>query len=217
MLTSILDSKKNKGKISMIFFLCFWFLLISPLHTKQQEKQATQVKNKSLKLAPSNTLFTGFHYKGGWMSYPEADGFGNKWILSVGYDIGLMNYLYLGAELQPYFRNFSYGDLSHSSFSTNLFIHIRGGINLGEIFRKLKFLKLQAGLGPGIEFSNTSIESEGLSGSDLNVRPAWHLVYGVEIILKKVNIILEFQTIHVAVPDISPDPSYRFVMVGIRF
>jgi hypothetical protein len=42
-------------------------------------------------------------------------------------------------------------------------------------------------------------------------------MFGFEVALKNLNLILEIQTVKISVPETSPDAAQHFLMLGIRF
>jgi opacity protein-like surface antigen len=190
--------------------------------TEESKRQkAIDRPAKTRKAAPaaaagSEKLFSGFYTKFGYRTKP-AGGFGDRWLLSLGKDWGINPFLAAGFELQPYFRSFSDAEFSSSTLGANLFGNAKGGVNIGRFMEKLKFLTPYAGFGLGVAFATSSSKfgSEKVSSTDFNF--AWHMMFGIEVILKGMNAILEFQILKVSFPDIDPDPTQYFWMIGIRF
>ena len=71
----------------LIFLIVITFLLIQPVLGEEKEE----------------VLFSGFSFKIGLMTSPEAEGFMKKWILAFGTDYGINEYLSWGWEVQPFF------------------------------------------------------------------------------------------------------------------
>lgn len=166
--------------------------------------------------AHDEKLFSGFSAKFGLMTSPAAS-FGDRWLLAFSYDKGLHPFLTAGLELQPYFRHFADAELSDSTFGANLFLNAKGGVNIGRFTESLKFLTPYAGFGLGgaFAFSSSKFADEKVSRTNFNF--AWHMMFGVEVALKKMSAILEFQILKISLPEIDPDPSQCFWMLGIRF
>jgi opacity protein-like surface antigen len=185
-----------------------------------QQHPANRLARKS-KTPPSavrmdEKLFSGFFAKFGLMTTPAAS-FGDKWLLDFGKDWGINPFLAAGFELQPYFRSFSDSGFSDSTLGANIFVNAKGGVNLGRFVETLKFLSPYIGFGLGSAFAASSSKFGTEKVSSTNFYFAWHLMFGVEVVLKKMSAILEFQIIKIAVPEISPDLAQHFLMLGIRF
>lgn len=163
-------------------------------------------------------LFSGFYAKLGLLTSPKVDGLGDRWLLDFGRDWGILNpFLAAGFEVQPYYRHFSSGDFTDSILGANIFANAKGGVNIGRFVEKLNFLTPYAGFGLGGAF----IKSSSKLGEDkfgrTNFYFAWHLLFGFEVALKRMDLILELQTVKVSVPETSPDAAQHFLMVGLRF
>lgn len=195
----------------------------SKKEVKQSVKKAKQkkvVKKKSTIKFEQEKLFSGFYLKGGTMTSPKVDGFGDKWIFALGFDKPIGSYLTWGLEFQTYYRNYSVDsfDFTMHSLASNIFLNVKGGINLGKFIKKLKFLTLYGGLGVGTSLSFSYIDFSGVSSTDFATRFAWHYMFGGEISLGKMNIILEIQGVKVIDPDIDPSTmSLNYLLVGLRF
>jgi len=186
----------------------------------KKPEQVKVVKKKNIIKFDQDKLFSGFYLKGGLMTSPEADSFGDKWIIALGFDKPIGSYMSWGLEFQPYYRNFSEEafDLTLHNLSMNVFVNFKGGINLGKFFEPLKFFTLYGGLGVGTSLSFSYVDIAGLSGTDFAAHFAWHYMIGSEISLGKMNLILEIQGVKVIDPDIDPSTqSYGYFMLGIRF
>ena len=195
----------------------------SEKEVKQSVKKAKQkkvVKKKSTIKFEQEKLFSGFYLKGGTMTSPKMDSFGDKWIAVLGFDKVIGKYMAWGLEFQPYYRNFSEAsfDLSFHNLSMNIFVNFKGGINFGKFFEPLKFFTLYGGVGVGTSLSFSYIDFEGVSSTDFAAHFAWHYMIGSEISLGKMNLILEVQGVRVIDPDIDPSTiSLGYFMIGIRF
>jgi len=165
---------------------------------------------------PVEKLFSGLSAKFGIMTQPAAR-FGDRWLLAIGYDKGINPFLAAGLELQPYFRSFSDADFSDTTIGANLFLNAKGGVNIGRFAESLKLLTpyLGVGLGGAMAFSSSKSGSEKVSDFAFNF--AWHMMFGIEVELKGMSAILEFQILKVSLPDINPDPTQYFWMFGVRF
>lgn len=167
-----------------------------------------------------NQLFSGFYVKLGQMTSPKMDSFGEKWIADFGFDSPIGKYAAWGLEFQPYLRSLNADSIGFSStwIVTNIFLNVKGGFNIGQLFEPLKLLTLYIGAGPGVELSYSTTDYQGITGSSFNTRFAWHIVYGVEVSLGKMDIIIEFQDNKVINPDVDPSTqSSKFFLFGIRF
>jgi opacity protein-like surface antigen len=161
-------------------------------------------------------LFSGLAVKFGIMTTPAAR-FGDRWLLAFTFEKGINPFLTAGLELQPYFRSFSDAEISDSTVGANLFLNAKGGVNIGRFVESLRLLTPYAGFGLGMAFAASSSKSgsEKVSRTDFNF--AWHLMFGLEVVLKKLSLIYEIQIIKISVPETNPDPSRYFMMLGIRF
>jgi opacity protein-like surface antigen len=176
-------------------------------------------KNKAAppKVHISEKLFSGYYAKFGLQTSPKTIGFGDRWLLDLGRDWGINPFLAAGLELQPYFHHISAASLSMSIIGANLFVNAKGGVNIGRFVEKLKFLTPYIGFGLGGVFASTSSTFENEKASRTNFYFAWHLMFGFEVALKNLNLILEIQTVKISVPETSPDAAQHFLMLGIRF
>jgi len=104
-----------------------------------------------------------------------------------------------------------------STMGANLFVNAKGGVNIGRFVEKLNFLTPYIGFGLGGAFASTSSTFENEKASRTDFYFAWHLMFGLEVALKKMSVILELQTVKIAVPETSPDAAQHFLMLGIRF
>jgi opacity protein-like surface antigen len=200
-------------KITILLTLLVVLCLINPA----VEMKKPVKKGKAVATAKAEEkLFSGYFAKFGLMTSPPAS-FGDKWLLDGGRDWGINPYLSVGGEIQPYYRHFSDSQLSDSTLGANLFVNAKGGVNIGRFVEKLDFLTPYIGFGLGGSFAHSSstFDGEKVSGTRFNF--AWHLMFGFEVALKKMRLMLEFQTVKVSVPDVSPDAGQHFIMVGIRF
>ena len=195
-----------------IFLLMFMVLsqinpALESTKSKAKRKAAAKAEEK---------LFSGYFAKFGLMTTPPAS-FGDKWLLSFGRDWGINPYLSVGGEIQPFFRHFSDSQLSDSTLGANLFVNAKGGVNIGRFVEKLNFLTPYIGFGLGGSFAHSSSTFDGEKVSSTRFNFAWHLMFGFEVALKKIRLMLELQTVKVSVPETSPDAGQHFIMVGIRF
>ena len=89
---------------------------------------------------------------------------------------------------------------------------------MGILLEKLKFLTVYLGGGPGVSLSYLHTDYQGVTGSQFDVMFAWHIVYGLEVGLGKMNIVVEFQSNKVINPDADPSTqSSRCFLIGLRF
>jgi len=184
----------------------------------EKEKEAPKVVKKTK--GTVDYLFKGFYLKGGWMTKPKVDSFGDKWVLDLGFDTPIGKYLTWGLEFQPYFRSFSDDVFDFTTYNlvTNIFLNVKAGINLGILWDKIDFMTVYFGGGPGVSLSYIYADLEGSTRSQFDVFFAWHIVYGVEFKLGKMNIIAEFQSNKVINPDFDPSTeSASYFLLGLRF
>jgi hypothetical protein len=162
-------------------------------------------------------LFSGSFAKFGSQTYPPVSTFPNRWLLGLGKDWGINPFLAAGFELQPYYRHSAVLDLSNSTFGANIFVNAKGGVNVGRFVESLKILTpyIGFGLGGAFSFSSSKAGSARVSRADLYF--AWHMMFGLEVVLKKMSAILEFQSVKISVPAIDPDYAQYVLMLGIRF
>ena len=177
---------------------------------------------KKSKATPANArasekLFSGYYAKFGLQTSPKTSGFGDRWLLDLGRDWGINPFLAVSLELQPYYHHTAHTEFSMNTMGANLFVNAKGGVNLGRFGEKLKFLTPYAGIGLGGAFASSSskLGEEKFSSSDFNF--AWHLVFGFEVALKNLSVILEIQTVKISVPELDPDQAQHFLMLGVRF
>jgi len=191
----------------------------------EKEKLKAQEKKSDLKVVKKkkdkqDILFKGFFTKFGYMTSPKVDSLGDKWVVDLGFDSPIGQYATWGLELQPYFRSYSAPliNFTASNLVTNIFLNVKGGINLGQLWDKLKIMTIYLGGGPGVSLGYLYSDFAGVTGSQFDVFFAWHIVYGAEFKLGKMNIIVEFQSNKVINPDIDPSTqSSRYFLVGLRF
>jgi opacity protein-like surface antigen len=190
------------------------FVLLSQINPAAETKKP--VKKTKAAAKTGEKLFSGCYAKFGLMTTPPAS-FGDKWLLDVGRDWGINPYLAVGGEIQPYYHHFSDSGFSDSTLGANIFANAKGGVHIGRFVKELDFLTPYIGFGLGGAFANSSSTLGTEKVSRTNFYFAWHLLFGVEVALKKMRLMLEFQTVKVSVPEISPDTGQHFIMIGIRF
>ncbi len=191
----------------------------------EKEKLKAQKKKLDLKVAEKDKedpeiLFKGFFLKGGYMTNPKVESIGDKWVADLGFDSPIGKYATWGLEFQPYFRSYSADLINFTAYNlvTNIFLNVKCGINLGRLWNKLKIMTVFLGGGPGVSLSYLYTDYNGITGSQFDVMFAWHLVYGAEFQLGKMNIIVEFQSNKVINSDLDPSTqSSNFVLFGLRF
>lgn len=196
----------------------------------EQEKPARQTEKKAepepqaragkkpARPAPqsSDVLCQGLSARFGLMTAPAAS-FGDRWLLSLAWDKGFSPYFAAGLELQPYFRGFSDAEFRSSTLAANLFLKAKAGVNLGRLVEKLDFLTPYAGLGLGAALAATSSSFQNQKISQFDVNFAWHLLLGLELNLKSIDLIVEFQALKVSIPELEPNITQYFLMLGFRF
>ncbi|MEN8222067.1 MAG: SH3 domain-containing protein [Acidobacteriota bacterium] len=184
----------------------------------QKEKEAPKVMKKTKGIV--DYLFKGFYLKGGWMTKPSVDSLGDKWVADLGFDSPIGKYATWGLEFQPYFRSFSADSIDFTAYNlvTNIFLNVKGGISPGLLWDKLDFITVFLGAGPGVSLGYLYTDFEGVTGSQFDVMFAWHIVYGAEFRLGKMNIVVEFQSNKVINTDVDPSTqSANYFLIGLRF
>lgn len=170
----------------------------------------------SARATASEKLFSGLAAKFGFRTNIPGR-FGDRWLLALTYEKGINPFLAAGLELQPYFRSFSTAGYSDSTLGANLFLNAKGGVNIGRFVESLKFLTPYVGFGLGTAFISSSSEFGGSKVGSTDLNFAWHLMFGFEAALKKLGLIFEIQMLKVSVPEIDPDPTQGWIMLGVRF
>lgn len=177
---------------------------------------------KQKHLAAGDGLFRGTYVKFGLMTSPDADGFGDKWIAAIGFDRMIMPYLAWGLEFQPYVRSAKHPNFKYTSFTSNLFLHAKGGYPVGKLIKAkaLRFiapLKAFAVIGAGTELSVTALTFPDDDDTQFKARFAWHLVFGFEYAIGKGGLILEIQPVRVIHSELEPSSiKYSYILLGIR-
>ena len=157
----------------------------------------------------------GFFVEGGLMISPKTDSFADKWLLGIGFDKGINPYISLGMEFQPHIRSVSEFKLTY--ISANLFVNVRGGINLGQLTPALKFWTPYVGFGPGTALSFTHVSNPGGSYNKFQANFAYHFTIGSEFALGSKGLFVEYQIVRVSQPNVDPDGSCSFLVAGLRF
>jgi len=160
-------------------------------------------------------LLAGFFVEGGLMISPKTESFADKWLLGIGFDKGINPYISLGMEFQPHIRSVSEFKLTY--ISANLFVNVRGGINLGRLAPALKFWTPYVGFGPGTALSFTHVSNPGGSYNKFQANFAYHFTIGSEFALGSKGLFVEYQIVRVSQPNVDPDSSCSFLVAGLRF
>jgi hypothetical protein len=192
--------------------------LLEPEEKAVQRKRAKVPASRGWE--PEEKLFSGLSLKFGLMTSPKGANFGNKWILGIGFDKGLNRYLALGLELQPYLRSYSNASVPDASLSligTHAFLNVKAGANMGQFVPFLKFWKPYFGLGVGGMFESHKVKYQTLSDSLFKAYFAWHWMLGSEFVLKKIDLIFEYQAVKFSIPNVDPAFFIHFLMFGVRF
>ncbi|MCK5059442.1 MAG: hypothetical protein KAT34_22525 [Candidatus Aminicenantes bacterium] len=203
--------RQEKLTFIIVFLTFIVFSLVQPVSA---EGQGTST--------PKENLFSGLSLKFGWMTKPNVEGLGDKWIASIAFDKKIRPYLAWGLECQPYFRGYKGGDIKTSLIAGNVFLNAKGGYPIGKLINMkalwfLKPLKLYGGLGAGVELSNISVTIEGESYNDFNLHFAWHMIFGVEYALPKISFIVEYQPVRVIDKNLEPSTiKSSYLFLGIR-
>ena len=187
------------------------------VRTQPRAQQPVSYEPERPRVAPPSQegISTGFFLKFGWMTKPDAGGFGYSWLSAVGMDFSLAPNFTLGIEVQPAIR--SYSDLDLTEIPVMAFVNGKGGINLGSLWRVLRVVNLFGGVGVGAEASFSTFKNEGQSYSNFDVKLAYHLLFGAEINLKSLALIAEYQITQVSDPAVDPDFWRHYWLFGIRF
>jgi len=188
--------------------------------TKYRELPPTFEKKQAFR-TKQDKLFSGSYLKGGIIQKPKTEKFSDKWFISWGFDKPIGKYMTWGLEIQPYYRSIgnSYTDsISIKTISSNVFLNIKAGVNLGQFVNAIKFLTIYAGGGIGSNLSFTHVEWDGIKSDQFNTNFAWHIVFGTEINLGSLDLIFEIQNNKVILKDVKPaTQSYSLLFIGIRF
>lgn len=135
-------------------------------------------------------------------------GFGDHWLASFGFDLGIGRHFGIGLELQPYYKNNS--DIDLSVLQLDVFVNAKLGF-------KFWFFTLYGGGGIGPDFTFASTEIEGQSFSKFKTMLAYHGILGLAVNIGRIAIVFEFQPILISDPNLDPDTWGRFFFVGLRF
>jgi hypothetical protein len=92
----------------------------------------------------------------------------------------------------------------------DVFVNAKLGVKLG-------FLSLFGGGGIGPDLYYSTGEIEGETFSEFKTMLAQHVLAGVELDLKFVGLIFEYQMIMVSDPSVDPDSWSQFFLVGLKF
>ncbi len=189
--------------------------------TKKKSKKRKPKKIKRKRIGhQQEKLFSGIFLKGGFMTSPSGVGLGESWISGIGFDSSIGKYLTWGFELQPYTRSITIPAISttFSSIAGNVFLNIKGGINMGKIINALRSMNLYLGAGAGTQLLYQSVKYSGASDSEFMANFMWHILFGAEFDIGKLNLIVEWQFDKTIVKNLDPSTvSTTFLMFGIRF
>jgi hypothetical protein len=161
-------------------------------------------------------IVSGSVLKFGWMTSPDAGGFGNAWIASFGFDKGLGRDVGLGLEIQPAIRNYS--DIDLKMIPVMGFVNLKAGLNLGDLLPVLKFLNVVGGGGLGAEavFSSIGIDGGG-TVTNFKMNFAFHLLGGLELDLGSLRLIVEYQMAQVRDSRVDSSAFRNYLLFGLRF
>ncbi len=165
-------------------------------------------------------LFSGFYLKGGLITKPKVTDIWNGWILDLGFDSSIGKYLTWGIEFQPYFRTNSNSSINLNEYSvtTNIFLNLKGGVNLGTLWESVKFLTVYVGGGIGGSLNYIHINNNGTTDSEFKTLLVWHIICGTEVNIGKTNMVVEFQINKFIDPAISwVAYTTNSLLVGLRF
>jgi len=165
--------------------------------------------------SPQARLIAGPFVKFGWQHKPDPGGFNYAWIASLGFDKGISRNFALGLEIMPAYRN--YADIDLSILPVKGFVNLKAGENLGRLWSKIGFITLYGGAGAGVEASFAKAEFEGEVFTNFDVLFAYHFFFGLELDIRAVRLLVEYQLIQVPDPNVDPNYFGHYVMFGIRF
>lgn len=158
-----------------------------------------EVKEARVKVRSHDKLVSGSFIK---------YGFGDHWLASFGFDLGIGRHFGIGLELQPYYNNYS--DIDLSVLQMDIFVNAKLGF-------KLWFFTLYGGGGIGPDFTFANTEIEGQSFSKFRTMLAYHGIVGLALNIGRIAVVLEFQPIMISDPNLDPDTWGQFFFVGLRF
>jgi len=161
-------------------------------------------------------IVSGTFLKFGWQTSPDAGGFGNAWLASFGFDMGLGRNLGVGLEIMPAVRNYS--DIDLKMIPVLGFVNLKAGLNLGSLLPVLKFLNVVGGGGLGAE---AVFQSIGVDGGEtvthFQANFAYHLLGGIEIELGSLRLLAEAQLAQVSDSRIEGSGMRSLLLFGLRF
>jgi hypothetical protein len=135
-------------------------------------------------------------------------GFGDHWLASFGFDLGIGRHFGIGLELQPFYSN--YPEIDLSVLQLDVFVNAKLGF-------KLWFFTLYGGGGIGPDFTYANTEIEGQSFSKFKTMLAYHGILGLALNIGRIAVVFEFQPIMISDPSLDPDTWGRFFFIGLRF
>ncbi len=161
-------------------------------------------------------IISGTFLKFGWQTSPDAGGFGNAWLASFGFDMGLSRNVGLGLEIMPAIR--SYADIDLKMIPVLGFVNLKAGLNLGSLLPVLKFLNVVGGGGVGAE---AVFQSIGVDGGEtvthFQANFAYHLLGGLEVELGSLRLLAEAQLAQVSDSRVEGSGMRSFLLFGLRF
>lgn len=160
-------------------------------------------------------LIAGPFVKFGWQHKPDPGGFNYAWMGSLGFDKGISRNFALGIEIMPAYRN--YADIDLSILPVKGFVNIKAGESLGRLWSKIGFINFYGGVGAGAQASFVKAEFDGETFTDFDVMFAYHFLFGLEIDIRALRLLVEYQLIQVPDPDVEPNYFGHYIMFGIRF
>ena len=158
-----------------------------------------EMKDSQVKISSYDKLISG-----SFLKY----GFGDHWLASFGFDLGLGRNVGVGLEFQPYVENLS--EVNSITIQMDIFVNLKLGF-------KLWLFTLYGGGGVGPDLSYTSSEIGDQSFSKFKTMLAYHGIAGVAVNIGKIAIVFEYQPIRVSDPDLDPDSWGQFFFVGLKF
>lgn len=161
-------------------------------------------------------IVSGSFLKFGWQTVPDAGGFGNAWLASFGFDMGLGRNVGFGLEIMPAVRNYS--DIDLKMIPILGFANLKAGLNLGDLLPVLKIFNVIGGAGLGAEgvFQSIGVDS-GDTVTHFNVNFAYHFLGALEIDLGALRLLAEYQLTQVSDSDVEGSGFRHFLLFGLRF
>lgn len=161
-------------------------------------------------------IVSGSFLKFGWQTVPDAGGFGNAWLASFGFDMGLGRNVGVGLEIMPAVR--SYSDIDLKMIPVLGFANLKAGLNLGDLLPALKIFNVVGGGGLGAEAVFQSIGVDGgTTVSKFKVNFAFHLLGGLEVDLGSLRLLAEYRLVQASDSNVDSSGFRNLLLFGLRF